>query len=494
MIMKPDISNKILVVDDEENIRWLFSKALEKTGYTVHTVASAQAALEKLQHHDYLLIFTDIFMEGMSGLDLLQKIKEQRPDSYVVIMTAQDTMNNTIEAMRQGAYDYISKPFDLDDIFQLIERVKKSAEALPPVVDTASVAEDFSVGAIIGKSKKMQDIFKTIGKAAGAPLPVLITGESGTGKEMVARALHFYSNRAKEPFIFINCAAISRDLLESELFGHEKGAFTGAVETKSGKFELAHRGTLVLDEIGDMELALQAKILRVLQNKEFYRVGGKAVIQVDVRVVAATNQNLQDLMAHNRFRQDLYHRLNVIHIHLPPLRERVDDIALLADFFLKKFSGDLAQGPAHLSPEVQQILKNYSWPGNIRELENLIKRTLVLAGRGPIFPEHLPPELIQTAGSNPAVSWEHNLDPLVSDFLNKNREQADGNLYDLLIEAVEKNLFEQMLAQLKGNQVATAKALGINRNTLKRKIDAMDIEPKKKKMDVLKPPSRPHPL
>ena len=492
--MKPDISNKILIVDDEENIRWLFSKALEKTGHTVHTVASAEEALEKVQQNNYLLIFTDIFMEGMSGLDLLQKIRELQPGSYVVVMTAQDTMNNTIEAMRQGAYDYISKPFDLDEIFQLIERVKKSAGATPPVVDTASVAQDFSVGAIIGKSKPMQDVFKTIGKAAMTQLPILITGESGTGKEMVARALHFYSSRVNEPFIFINCAAISRDLLESELFGHEKGAFTGAVATNSGKFELAHRGTLVLDEIGDMELALQAKILRVLQNNEFYRVGGKAPIRVDVRVIAATNQDLPDLMAHNRFREDLYHRLNVIHIHLPPLRERVDDVALLADFFLKNFSGDLSQGPTHLSPEVERILKNYSWPGNIRELENLIKRGLVLAGRGPIFPEHLPPELTQSAEPATGSSWERDLHPLVADFLDQNRESADGNLYDLLMEAVEKNLFEQMLAQVKGNQVATAKALGINRNTLKRKIDAMDIEPKKKKTDSLKPQSGPHPL
>ncbi len=473
----------ILIVDDEENIRWVFAQALEEKPFTVHTAASAEEALEKIRDNPYLLVFTDIFMPGMSGMELLDQIKIQQPQSHVVVMTAQDTMNNTILAMRKGAYDYISKPFDFEEIYGLIDKVVETSKMAPPAEDTADSGADFSVDDIIGKSRAMQDIFKTIGKAAVTQLPVLITGESGTGKEMVARALHYYSDRAKLPFIFINCAAISRELLESELFGHEKGAFTGAVEAKKGKFELADKGTVLLDEIGDMELALQAKILRVLQNNEFYRVGGKEPIRVNVRVIAATNQILPELMEQKRFREDLYHRLNVINIHLPPLRERAEDVPQLANYFLKKFSGELTRGQVYLSPRVEQILKHYSWPGNIRELENVIKRGLVLASSGPLLPEHLPASL--QAGqpdSGPAdPPWDHDMDPLVRNFLEDHWETGKGQLYDLLIETAEKHLFEQLLEKNRGNQVATAKDLGINRNTLKRKIDSMNIQPKKKR-------------
>ena len=475
--------NKILIVDDEENIRWVFAQALEEKPLAVHTAASAEEALEQMAENDYLLVFTDIFMPGMGGMDLLDHIKSQQPHTHVVVMTAQDTMNNTILAMRKGAYDYISKPFDFNEIYELIDKVTASSQVTPPKEETSANDSDFSVDDIIGNSKIMQDIFKTIGKAAVTQLPVLITGESGTGKEMVARALHFYSNRSKRPFIFINCAAISRELLESELFGHEKGAFTGAVEAKKGKFELADNGTILLDEIGDMEIALQAKILRVLQNNEFYRVGGKEPLRVDVRVIAATNQNLPELMDEKRFREDLYHRLNVMNIHLPPLRERTEDIPLLANFFLKKFFGELTRGQVFLSPQVEQVFKNYRWPGNIRELENVIKRGMVLASTGPLLLEHLPLNLQteQTAAEPVDITWDAEMNPLVKNFLKDHFDSGRGQLHDLLIETAEKHLFEQLLQKNRGNQVATAKDLGINRNTLKRKIDAMNIEPKKKK-------------
>jgi two-component system, NtrC family, nitrogen regulation response regulator GlnG len=476
--------NKILIVDDEENIRWVFAQALEEKPLTVHTAGSAEEALEKMTHHNYLLVFTDIFMPGMGGMDLLDHIKSQQPHTHVIVMTAQDTMNNTILAMRKGAYDYISKPFDFNEIYELIDKVTASSQVTPPQEDEVPVGNrDFSMDDIVGKSKAMQDIFKTIGKAAVTQLPVLITGESGTGKEMVARALHFYSDRSKRPFICINCAAISRELLESELFGHEKGAFTGAVEAKKGKFELADNGTVLLDEIGDMEIALQAKILRVLQNNEFYRVGGKEPLRVDVRVIAATNQNLPELMDQKRFREDLYHRLNVINIHLPPLRERAEDIPLLANFFLKKYSEELTRGQVFLSPQVEQALKNYRWSGNIRELENVIKRGMVLASTGPLVLEHLPLNLQAglPAPEPEDITWDAKMNPLVKNFLNDHFDSGKGQLHDLLIETVEKHLFEQLLEKNRGNQVATAKDLGINRNTLKRKIDAMNIEPKKKK-------------
>jgi two-component system nitrogen regulation response regulator GlnG len=442
--------NKILIVDDEENIRWVFAQALEEKPMTVHTAASAEEAL--MANHNYLLVFTDIFMPGMGGMDLLDHIKSQQPQTHVIVMTAQDTMNNTILAMRKGAYDYISKPFDFNEIYGLIDKVTASSQVSPPQEKSSLNVSEFSMDDIVGKSKVMQDIFKTIGKAAETQLPVLITGESGTGKEMVARALHFYSDRSKRPFIFINCAAISRELLESELFGHEKGAFTGAVDTKKGKFELADNGTILLDEIGDMEIAL-------------------------------TNQNLPELMEQKRFREDLYHRLNVINIHLPPLRERAEDIPHLANFFLNKFSGELTRGQVFLSPQVEQVFKNYQWPGNIRELENVIKRGMVLASSGPLLLEHLPVNLqaSPSAVNTTRISWDMEMNPLVQSFLKDHFESGRGQLHDLLIETAEKHLFEQLLQKNRGNQVATAKDLGINRNTLKRKIDAMNIEPKKKK-------------
>jgi nitrogen regulation protein NR(I) len=476
-------NQKILIVDDEENIRWVFKKALEKKNFRVDTAVSGEEALEKIQNNDYLMVFTDIFMEGMTGLELLERIKETGQDLRVVVMTAQDTMNNTIEAMRKGAHDYISKPFDFEEIYALVDKavISKNIEAPPQAVPEKEAA-DFSVDAIIGKSKNMQPVFKAIGQLAETDLPVLITGESGTGKEMVARALHYYSKRNGRPFICINCAAISRELLESELFGHERGAFTGAGELKHGKFELANSGTLFLDEIGDMELSLQAKILRALQDNEFYRVGGKEPVRVDVRILAATNQNLEKLMEQKEFREDLYHRLNVTHIHMPPLRERLEDVPLLANHFLKKFSASLTKGEVYLSPEVERMITHYSWRGNIRELENVIKRALVLAISGPILPDHLPTHLVNehrdTASANDL--WEKKLNQLILDYLSVNEWNEEDNLHDRLVQSLEKHLFEILLNHYSGKQVPTAKALGINRNTLKRKIDALKIQIKKK--------------
>jgi len=474
---------KILICDDEENILWVFKKALEKKGFAVDTVSNAKSALEQIKQNEYLLVFTDIFMEGMNGLELLEEIKKLQTHVNIVVMTAMDTMNNTIEAMRGGAYDYISKPFDFEEIYKLLDRAVKSSEIEVPLDKAPNELESFSAEAIVGKSKKMQTIFKTIGKAAVTDLSVLITGESGTGKEMVARALHLYSNRAHLPFICINCAAISIELLESELFGHEKGSFTGAIDSKKGKFELAHKGTIFLDEIGDMEISLQAKILRVLQNNKFYRVGGKEPIKVDVRVIAATNQDLDKLMEEKMFREDLFHRLNVIHINIPPLRERPEDVLMLANHFLKKFSPELTQGKVYLSPAVENIFQNYQWQGNIREMENVMKQALVLAANGPVLREHLPAQL-QKKGlseSDTDRNWEKLLDQAAQQFLSKNNIEGADNLYDSLIQAMEKSLFRHLLEKNRGNQVATAKSLGINRNTLKRKIDAMDIQPKKLK-------------
>ena len=478
--------NKILIVDDEKNILWVLKKGLEKKNYLVHTASSGEEALKKLADNQYLMMFSDIFMEDTNGLELLEQSRKLFPDLKVVMMTAQDTMNNTIEAMRLGAYDYITKPFDFDEIFRLIDQAE-TAQSISAPTSTLSAqnqeagSQDTSTtSAIIGKSKRMQEIFKTIGQSAGSDLSILITGESGTGKEMVASTLHQYSHRKDKPFICINCAAISRELLESELFGHERGAFTGAIETKMGKFQLADGGTLFLDEIGDMELALQAKILRVLQNNEFYRVGGKNPITVDVRVIAATNQNLEDMMNLKRFREDLFHRLNVIQIDMPPLRERLEDVPLLANHFIHRYTKTLSRGKVYLSPDVERILSRYHWSGNIRELENVIKRALMLALSGPILPEHLPPHLQEDNASDDDGQWDERLNQLIQDFLLHNNAE-EGTLYETLIQKVEKHLFEILLSKYSGKQVATAKALGINRNTLKRKIDSMKISAKKHK-------------
>ena len=477
--------NKILIVDDEKNIVWVLKKGLEKKNYLVHTASSGEEALEQLTANQYLMMFSDIFMREMNGLKLLEQARKISPDLKVVMMTAQDTMNNTIEAMRLEAYDYITKPFNFDEIYRLVDKAKNAQLVAPPDSNLSGkqqeagsqVASDAS--AIIGKSKRMQEIFKIIGKSASSGLSVLITGESGTGKEMVASTLHQYSQRKDQPFICINCAAISRELLESELFGHERGAFTGAIETKTGKFQQADGGTLFLDEIGDMELPLQAKILRVLQNNEFYLVGGKNPINVNVRIIAATNQNLEDMMSLKRFREDLYHRLNVIHIDMPPLRERLEDVPLLANHFINQYSNTFARGKVYLSPDVERILKGYHWSGNIRELENIIKRALMLALSGPILPEHLPPHLQEDVNTNDVHQWDDRLNQLLQDFLLNQNE--DGTIYETLIQKVEKHLFEILLSKYSGKQVATAKVLGINRNTLKRKIDSMRISPKSHK-------------
>lgn len=473
--------NKILIVDDEENILWVLKKGLGKSNYLIDTATSGEKALDLLQKNEYLLMFSDIFMDDISGLELMEQSRQISPDLKIVIMTAQDSMNNTIEAMRRGAYDYLAKPFDFEDVYKLIEKAETAQSFSPPekTEDIQSLApqagnED---GVIIGKSKSMQEIFKTIGKSAGSDLSILITGESGTGKEMIASTLHRYSHRKDKPFICINCAAIARELLESELFGHERGAFTGAVETKTGKFQQADGGTLFLDEIGDMELPLQAKILRVLQNNEYYRVGGKEPLRANARIITATNQNLPGMIEQKSFREDLYHRLNVIHINMPPLRERMEDVPLLANYFISRCSKSLARGPVYLSPDVERVLSGHHWQGNIRELENVIKRAVMLSLSGPILPEHLPAHL-QEEGEAPN-QWDDRLNQLIQDFLQNQNIEEEGMLYDTLIQKVEKRLFEIILGTCSGKQVAAAKALGINRNTLKRKIDAMNIEIKK---------------
>ena len=464
----------ILVVDDEESLRWVLKKGLEKKGYNVHTAENGRTALSFLSKNEYLLIFLDIFLPDINGLKLLEDIKKERENIVVVIMTAQGTMKSTIEAMQKGAYDYITKPFDMEEIYLLIDRIE-NLKRLEKRVCTLEeeLKTKYDAGEIIGKSQKMKEVFKMIGRAASSDTTVFITGESGTGKELVARALYMSSKRSKGPFIAVNCAAIPKELIESELFGYEKGAFTGATELREGKFELADGGTLFLDEIGDMDVSLQAKLLRVIQEREFYRIGGRIPIKVDVRIITATNQDIDSAIREKRFREDLYHRLNVITISLPPLRERREDIPILAKHFLKRFSNELNSNVKNITDDAIDILKSHEWKGNVRELENIIKRAVVISSSDSIISEHLP----FNADLRLKAAAKSNTDFIlakVQDTIGK------GNLYNEIIGEVEKELLGVILKKTEWNQLKAAEILGINRNTLSRKIKELGIVVKDK--------------
>ncbi|MCW9050208.1 MAG: sigma-54 dependent transcriptional regulator, partial [Deltaproteobacteria bacterium] len=372
---------RILVADDEESIRWVLSKALKKQGFSVDLAEDGSQAKHMAIKNHYDLAVLDIKMPGIHGLDLLKEFRSNHPDTLVIIMTAEATMEHAVSAMKHGAYDYLTKPFDLTALDAIILKAEKATAVTEQMDQLKEELQDqYSHGrSIIGNSPPMQEVYKTLGRVAGSDVTVLVTGESGTGKELIARAIHINSPRLGKPFIAINCAAIPHELLESELFGHERGAFTGATERKAGKFEQADGGTLFLDEIGDMPLELQAKLLRVLQEKEITRTGGNQTLRVDVRIVAATNQDLTELVKGKQFREDLYYRLNVVPIRLPALRERQDDIPALVSFFLQRAKQDLGIEQMECTAETLKLLKNYPWPGNVRELENVLKRAALLS-------------------------------------------------------------------------------------------------------------------
>ncbi|CAG0948929.1 DNA-binding transcriptional regulator NtrC [Geobacteraceae bacterium] len=473
--------NRILVADDEESMRWVLSKALRKKGFTVDLARDGEEALRLIQSGDYDLAILDIKMPGISGLDLLDRVKELKSDLLVVIMTAEASMKNAVEAMKRGAYDYITKPFDLDVIDAIIEKVNRARELTSQMSILKEELKDRYLleKNIVGNSPAMRDVYKTIGKVAPSDVTVLVQGESGTGKELIARAIHFNSKRFGKPFIALNCAAIPKELLESELFGFEKGAFTGAVERKLGKFEQANGGTIFLDEIGDMPLDLQAKILRVLQEKEVTRTGGSQNIAVDVRIVAATNQNLEELARAKQFREDLYYRLNVVPIQLVPLRERKEDIPALVEYFLHKTCAELEVPGRTCSPETRALLTAYSWPGNVRELENTIKRAVILSSDPLLTPADFPGLRIQRTGEAVATD-ELSLEALVDMKLRASLTNLDkmetGDIYNLVLKQIERPLIRFVLEKTRGNQVKGADILGINRNTLRKKIQELGIE------------------
>ena len=468
-------TDRVLIVDDEESVRWVLKKSLEKDGLETVLAKDSAEAFERLQDGNIAVVLMDIRMPGMSGLDALEKVRKEGRNVSVIIMTAQSTMQNAVEAMRRGAYDYITKPFDLDEVNILVRKALE-VRHLSQEVDTlrAEVREKYE-GGLVGGTPAMQEIYKTIGRVAESDATVLIHGESGTGKELVARAIHYHGMRAGRPFVAVNSAAIPSELLESELFGHEKGSFTGAVARKLGKFEAAAGGTLFLDEIGDMSLSLQGKLLRVLQEREFERVGGTEPIKTDVRVIAATHHNLEKMVRENRFREDLFYRLNVIQINIPPLRKRKDDVVPLAEHFLRKYREGKGVTAQSFTPETLKALRAYDWPGNVRELENAVQRAVTLSQGDKIFPDALPPQVFRP-GRGVTISFESFLEEKLADLVERLGGLDQGDIYDLVMQRVEKPLITHVLRKTEGNQVRAASLLGINRNTLRKKIKELGIK------------------
>ncbi len=470
-------SARILIADDEDSLRWVLEKGLRGAGYEVTSVKDGDTALHAFEAGMFDLVFLDVRMPGTDGLAVLGRLRELQSDVLVVVMTAHGTMDTAIQAMQRGAYDYLAKPFDLDEVLLVAERALAAGRLKQEVVRLkGGLQEVWEFGALIGRHPRMQDVYKTIGRIAGSDVTVLLRGESGTGKELVARAIHHYSRRAGRPFVAVSCAAIPATLLESELFGHERGAFTDAKERKLGKLELAHGGTFYLDEIGDMPLELQAKLLRALQERAIERVGGSDTIRIDVRVLAATNRDLETLMKEGKFREDLYYRLNVVTLNLPPLRERRRDIPLLVEHFLAKHGPDL--GERGVAPEALDRLVGHDWPGNVRELENVVQRAIVMASNGVIAPEHLPIGPVSAAASVAVdATLEEVIERKLVECVRGLREHANANLYELMMGLVEKPLLRAVLRETDGNQVRAAHILGINRNTLRKKLTEHGIDP-----------------
>ena len=454
----------IWVVDDDESIRWVLERGLSENGIQVETFDSANKVIKKLETENPSLILTDIKMPGKSGIDLLDEVKELRPEIPIIIMTAHSDLESAVESYEHGAWEYLPKPFDIEEAVSMVQRAtaKDNAE----IEDTNE-----SEAEIIGEAPAMQEVFRAIGKLSNSNSTVLLMGQSGTGKELVAKALFQHSPRKDNAFIALNMADIPKDLLEAELFGHEKGAFTGADEKRIGRFEQANNGTLFLDEIGDMPLETQTRLLRVLSNGEFYRVGGREPIKVDVRIITATHQNLEELVKSGDFREDLFHRLNVIKLSLPKLNERKEDIPELAKHFFTKSSEDLKEEKKFLSEEVENYFKTLSWPGNVRQLENACRWLTVMSPSKEVKLEDLPDEL-KLENAEEENNWKLVLRSWSENYL----ENGNKNLLEEVGPEFERTLINVALNKTKGKKKEAAELLGWGRNTLSRKIKELGIE------------------
>lgn len=459
----------IFIVDDDKSIRWVLEKALSKENYKVFSFETAELMLEKLKDNEPNLIISDIRMPKMNGIDMLDRIKREYPHIPVIIMTAFSDLETTVDSLKKGAYEYLTKPFDIGEVMALVEKGCKNSMLLNK---TSSLGETKEIPKIIGSSESMQSIYKSIGKIAQTDVGVLILGETGTGKELIAKAIHESSTRKDKPFIAINTGAIPTELLESELFGHEKGAFTGAYNQRIGRFEQASEGTLFLDEIGDMPMDVQTRLLRVLQEGEFFRVGGSKSIKVKTRIITATHKNLKMLVSKDLFREDLLHRINAIKIELPNLQNRKSDIVNLAEHFLKKFSIDYKTDHKHLSEDVKKIFKKYDWPGNIRELQNVCKYLSIMSVDQEITLDDLQKDMLQDNQENVEIkNWEDHLESWILkeyDSNSKNISEEINNIY-------ESTLINSSLKLSNGNKTEAAKILGWGRNTISNKIKSSKI-------------------
>ncbi len=462
-------SETVWIVDDDRSIRWVLEKALQQAGLTTQSFENADSVLSRLARQQPDVIVSDIRMPGSSGLELLAQLNERFPRLPVIIMTAHSDLDSAVASYQGGAFEYLPKPFDVDEAVSLVKRAIQHAQeqqaSEPPVVQPRTPE-------IIGEAPAMQEVFRAIGRLSHSNITVLINGESGTGKELVAHALHRHSPRAASPFIALNMAAIPKDLMESELFGHEKGAFTGAANQRRGRFEQADGGTLFLDEIGDMPADTQTRLLRVLADGEFYRVGGHTPVKVDVRIIAATHQNLETLVQAGKFREDLFHRLNVIRVHIPRMSDRREDIPTLARHFLVRAAQELSVEPKLLKPETEEYLKNLPWPGNVRQLENTCRWITVMASGREVHIDDLPPELLtQPQDSTPVGSWEQGLRLWADQALAR----GQSNLLDIAVPAFERIMIETALKHTAGRRRDAALLLGWGRNTLTRKIKELDM-------------------
>ncbi|MEQ1636260.1 MAG: nitrogen regulation protein NR(I) [Methylococcales bacterium] len=464
--------DNIWIIDDDKSIRWVLEKALQKAAINSRSFAHAQPLFDALSTELPDALLTDIRMPDIDGIELLQKVQRDYPNLPVIVMTAHSDLESAVSAFHEGAFEYLPKPFDIQEMVALVKRActhgrQKQNDHAPPAPEATPE--------IIGAAPAMQEVFRAIGRLARSQITVLINGESGTGKELVAKALHRHSPRSSKPFIALNMAAIPKDLMESELFGHEKGAFTGAQARRAGRFEQANNGTLFLDEIGDMPAELQTRLLRVLADGEFYPVGAYASVKVDVRIIAATHQNLETLVTQGRFREDLFHRLNVIRIHIPPLRERSQDIPLLMQHFLSVAAKELNTEIKILTPEAESYLSTLGWPGNVRQLENTCRWLTVMAAGREIHRNELPPELIEATSekkSSASLSWENLLRAAIDQQLIKQNPEIARNI----INQVETILIQSALNYTQGKKHEAANMLGYGRNTLTRKIFELNIE------------------
>lgn len=452
--------DKILIIDDEKSILDLLMVVFRKEGYTVETALSAKTALELIDQDEFDLILTDIKLPQMSGMKILKHVKEKQPGMPVVMITAYGTIKQAVEALKMGAMDYVVKPFNMEELKIIVAQGLESRRIQQEnVLLKKELEEKYGMDNMVGKSKKMQEVYHLIERIAGTDSTVLISGESGTGKEMAARAIHFHSRRRERPFVSINCGALPENLLESELFGHVKGSFTGAIVNKKGMFEAAEKGTLFLDEVGEMSPWTQVKLLRTLQDKRIRRVGGTEEIPVDVRIIGATNQDLKKRIEEGKFREDLFYRLNVISLELPPLRKRKEDIPVLINYFLNKYCEKMGRKLKRIAPRVMKIFESYSWPGNVRELENTIERIIAIEERETITESSLPDELLSPQGDQ-----------------DRSFEIRPGFDLNETLDEISRNFIQQALQRTNGSLKETASMLGINYRSLRYLIDKLGLK------------------